>query len=228
MESNEFLLKNISTILDVERLKKKYNMNPLLYLELTRAKAECIKLIKESSNKKNQKEEVKKNESRKPESKNDKILIYTDGGAIPNPGKGAYCGIIIDGEKKHLVMPERFIEDTTNNRMELSAVIKVIKRLKTLNISKPAVLYSDSKYVVDSVNKGWLENWILKKDYSRINYDLWESLRELLIDTKITFNWVKGHSDNYYNDLCDTLCSSTIKEEYNLPQDIKFNTITLN
>ena len=134
----------------------------------------------------------------------DKIIIYTDGSARGNPGPGGFGAILIWGEKvKELSEAYRY---TTNNRMELLAVIKAISILKTKQL--PILVYTDSKYVVESVEKKWLDNWI-KTDFKggKKNKDLWLAYYELSKIYKVKFHWVKGHADNPYNNRCDELAT---------------------
>ena len=119
----------------------------------------------------------------------DKIIIYTDGSARGNPGPGGFGAILIWGEKvKEIAEAYRH---TTNNRMELLAVIKAISILKTKKL--PILVYTDSKYVVESVEKKWLDNWI-KTDFKggKKNKDLWLAFYELSKVYKVKFHWVKA------------------------------------
>ena len=134
----------------------------------------------------------------------DKIIIYTDGSARGNPGPGGFGAILIWGEKvKEIAEAYKY---TTNNRMELLAVIKAISILKTKKL--PILVYTDSKYVVESVEKKWLDNWI-KTDFKggKKNKDLWLAFYELSKQYKVKFHWVKGHADNPYNNRCDELAT---------------------
>ncbi len=144
------------------------------------------------------------------------VDIYTDGACSGNPGIGGYCAILIyNGVEKTVSGSE---EQTTNNRMELLAVIKGLTALKE---ACEVNLYSDSQYVVDAFNKGWISNWENngwrtsdKKEVK--NIDLWKDLLKLHAIHKINFIKVKGHSDNKYNNLCDKIAV----EEYTKRQDI--------
>ena len=138
------------------------------------------------------------------------VSIYTDGACANNPGKGGY-GIVLMYEKQDgsLIQKNlsRGFELTTNNRMELLAVIDALNALKTPCDIK---LYSDSKYVVDAINQKWLEGWVAKNwklntKNSVKNIDLWEELILAMKSHKIEFIWVKGHASNQYNNLCDKL-----------------------
>lgn len=131
--------------------------------------------------------------------------IYTDGACSGNPGPGGYGTIVvIDGTEKEY--SEGFIE-TTNNRMEL---LGVIRGLDMLEEPCDVTVTSDSKYVVDAFEKGWLENWKRKNwrksDKKPVkNKDLWEQLDALTTKHNVTFNWVKGHDGHEFNERCDTL-----------------------
>ena len=146
------------------------------------------------------------------------VDIYTDGACSGNPGSGGYGAVMLyNGARKELSEGYRL---TTNNRMELLAVIKDLEALKErCRIN----LYSDSKYVVDAVTKGWAKKWQAngwkKADKSRaLNTDLWERLLALLDYHDVTFLWVKGHADNVENERCDFLARSAI-ESGNLIED---------
>ncbi len=144
-----------------------------------------------------------------------KVSIYTDGACSGNPGAGGYCAILIyKGQEKIVTGGE---ENTTNNRMELTAVIKGIAALK-----EPCEvdLFSDSQYVVDAFIKGWIDSWQQKgwrteskKEVK--NVDLWEELLSVMKDHKVNFIKVKGHSDNEYNNRCDKLAVEYYKKLQN-------------
>ena len=134
-----------------------------------------------------------------------KVNIYTDGACSGNPGAGGY-GVILEynGKKKELSKGYR---KTTNNRMELMAVITGLSALKEpCEVS----VYSDSKYVVDAINKGWLDSWQLKgwkKSDGKpvLNVELWNRLLPQLERHTVTFSWIKGHDGHGYNERCDSL-----------------------
>lgn len=133
-----------------------------------------------------------------------KLIIYSDGAARNNPGKGGYGAILIWGStKKELSAGYKL---TTNNRMELMGVIAALQVLtkEQLHIE----VYTDSKYLVDSVEKKWLHNWI-KTDFKggKKNKDLWLLYYKLASKHDIKFNWVKGHADNPFNNRCDELAT---------------------
>ena len=145
------------------------------------------------------------------------IKVYTDGGAIGNPGPGGY-GVVIQDHKE---LSGGFCL-TTNNRMELTAVIEALKALK--EETRPIVLYSDSKYVVDGITRGWARNW-KKKNWIKsngepaANPDLWATLLELLDSpVDVTFQWVKGHAGNPLNERCDALANGMARTP-GLPED---------
>ena len=133
-----------------------------------------------------------------------KVTIYTDGACSGNPGPGGWGAILMYGKsKKELSGGEM---STTNNRMELTSVIKALEALKEpCDVS----LYTDSQYVANAINLGWLESWQQKgwkrKGGEVKNPDLWVKLVPLLDKHKVTFEWVKGHADNEYNNRCDEL-----------------------
>ena len=145
------------------------------------------------------------------------IDLYTDGACRGNPGIGAYAYVIIVKNENSDVIEETNYSNssinTTNNKMELSAVISGIEKIKELNINTNDInIYTDSQYVVNAFNMHWIDSWI-KNDFRRNkkdevkNIDLWERLITLLKNFNYSFIWVKGHSGNKYNELCDKLCN---------------------
>ena len=140
------------------------------------------------------------------------IYLYTDGASSGNPGPGGY-GVVLKCAGMEKEMSEGF-SLTTNNRMELLAVIKGLEGLKEKCLVN---LYSDSQYVVDAFNQGWITSWVSnnwrtasKKEVK--NVDLWQRLLELYNQHTITFIKVKGHSDNEYNNRCDKIAVSEYKK----------------
>ena len=129
------------------------------------------------------------------------IKIYTDGSCLKNPGDGGWAAVIIrNDESKEISGSER---NTTNNRMELLAVIIALE-----NIKKPdcqITVYSDSKYVVDAVEKKWVFSWEKKNFKNKKNPDLWIRFLKIFTTLSVRFIWVKGHSDNVENERCDFL-----------------------
>ena len=133
------------------------------------------------------------------------LTIYTDGASRGNPGPGGYGAILqYKGKEKELSAGYR---RTTNNRMELMAVIAALKALK-----KPGqniTIYSDSQYVVKAVSEGWLKNWLATNfKGGKKNKDLWMEYSELASGHHIKFKWVRGHADNKYNNRCDELATA--------------------
>jgi len=129
-----------------------------------------------------------------------KITIYTDGAAKGNPGNGGYGAVLMSGNhKKELSEGFRL---TTNNRMELLSVIVALEAIKN---HAEVQIFSDSKYVVDSVEKGWVFGWQKKGFKGKKNIDLWKRFLLIYPKHKVKFNWVKGHAGNLYNERCDTL-----------------------
>lgn len=141
-----------------------------------------------------------------------KVELYTDGACSGNPGPGGYGAILTyNGREKELVGGE---EITTNNRMELTAVIVGLEALKEpCNVT----VYSDSKYVVDAMNEGWAEkwhdnNWMRNSKEPALNPDLWEQLLGLSMEHDVTFVWVKGHAGHPQNERCDKLATGYIEQ----------------
>lgn len=133
------------------------------------------------------------------------VELFTDGACKNNPGPGGYCAILrYKGNEKIISGGEK---DTTNNRMELMAVISGLNALKEpCNVT----VYSDSKYFIDSIEKGWLFNWqknnFIKKGSGKVlNKDLWEKILELISIHNISLVWVKGHSGHIENERCDKI-----------------------
>jgi ribonuclease HI len=143
-----------------------------------------------------------------------KVVIYTDGSSRGNPGPGGYGAILIS-EKGHEKKLSEGFRRTTNNRMELLSVIKALEALK-----KPCevLVFSDSKYVVDSVEKGWVYSWQKKGFAKKKNPDLWKLFLSVAQNHRVKFEWVKGHDGNKYNEICDKL-AVTAAQKPNLPPD---------
>ena len=141
-----------------------------------------------------------------------KVTIYTDGACSGNPGPGGWGSVLIYGEAKKEISGAK--KETTNNEMEITAVLEALKILK-----EPCEVdvYSDSAYVVNTFEKGWIDNWVksgwktASKDLVK-NVELWKELLELMKKHNVTFHKVKGHSDNELNNRCDELATSAIKE----------------
>ncbi len=130
-----------------------------------------------------------------------KITIFTDGAARGNPGPGGY-GIVLMSGKHRKELSEGF-RLTTNNRMELLAVIVALETLKVGN--SMVDIYTDSKYVVDAVEQGWLFDWEKKRFNKKKNPDLWIRFLTIYRKHKVKFHWVKGHANNKENERCDQL-----------------------
>jgi ribonuclease HI len=132
------------------------------------------------------------------------ITIYTDGAARGNPGPGGFGTILMYGGHRKEI--SRGFRRTTNNRMELMAVIEGLKMIKKPEL--PVLIYSDSQYVVKAIEEGWLKNWV-RTDFKggKKNKDLWLDYHELSQQFKIKMNWVRGHADNPYNNRCDQLAT---------------------
>ncbi|MBQ3549075.1 MAG: ribonuclease HI [Oscillospiraceae bacterium] len=141
-----------------------------------------------------------------------KVTIYTDGACSGNPGPGGWGAILEwNGIEKELHGGEN---PTTNNRMELTAVIVALETLKESCIVE---LYSDSKYVIDALTKGWLESWRKngwrKADKKQVlNIDLWERLLPQLQRHEMHYHWVKGHAENEKNNRCDQMAVEESKK----------------
>lgn len=129
------------------------------------------------------------------------ITMYTDGAARGNPGPGGYGTVLLSGQfRKEL---SDGFELTTNNRMELMAVIVGLESLKIENST--VTIYSDSKYVVDAVEKGWIWNWVKIRFKGKKNEDLWLRFLKIYPKHKVKFIWVKGHASIPENERCDQL-----------------------
>ncbi len=146
----------------------------------------------------------------------DAVVVYTDGGAIGNPGPGGYGVVFEDGRKF-----SGGFSPTTNNRMELMAVIVALETLQ--GDPRPVLLHSDSRYVINGITKGWASSW-KKRGWEKsdgkpaLNPDLWQRLLDLLEGMDVRFRWVKGHAGNPMNEACDHLANSTARQA-GLPKD---------
>ena len=144
-----------------------------------------------------------------------KVTIFTDGACSGNPGPGGYAAILKYKEQEKEICGA--LKETTNNRMELTAVIMA---LKTLKEPCEVEIFSDSKYVVDAFKKGWINNW-QKNGWKTsnkkpvLNVDLWNELLALLRVHDVTFFWVKGHNAHPENERCDSLAVSEIEKMIN-------------
>jgi ribonuclease HI len=129
------------------------------------------------------------------------ITVYTDGSALGNPGPGG-CGIFMQTGKYHKEFSDGF-RKTTNNRMELLSVIKALEVIKKPGAN--VTIYSDSSYVVNAVEKGWLANWQKKGFKKKKNVDLWKRFLEIYPKHNVKLVWVKGHAGNPLNERVDRL-----------------------
>jgi ribonuclease HI len=141
------------------------------------------------------------------------VTIYTDGGSHGNPGPGGYGAVLIcEGKRKELSGGFRL---TTNNRMELSAAIEGLRSLKT---KCKVTLYSDSKYLVDAINLGWLDGWQAKgwkraKNKPVLNVDLWMEIVKCINKHEVKFVWVQGHAGIKENERCDFLTQNAARSQ---------------
>jgi len=140
-----------------------------------------------------------------------RVNVYTDGACSGNPGNGGY-GIIMEWVGKPYIKEfSQGFRLTTNNRMELLAVIVALERLKKDGIE--VVVYSDSKYVVDAVEKGWVFGWVKKGFKDKKNPDLWKRFLKVYKKHKVKFIWIKGHNEHPQNERCDRLAVAAAKKE---------------
>ena len=147
---------------------------------------------------------------------NPEITIYTDGAARGNPGVGGY-GIVLKSGKNRKELSEGF-RKTTNNRMELLAVIVALEALKIEN--SKVTIYTDSKYVSEAINQNWLEKWE-RKNFKKVkNPDLWKRFLKIYPKHNVKFIWVKGHSGNPENEVCDKLAVEASKNKKLLIDDV--------
>jgi ribonuclease HI len=137
------------------------------------------------------------------------IEIYTDGASSGNPGPGGYGVILRSG--KHYKELSAGYRKTTNNRMELLAVIKGLEAIKTPN--QDVTIYSDSKYVIDSIEKRWVHGWVVKGFAGKKNKDLWIRYLNISKLHKIKFVWVRGHNGHPENERCDELAVAAAKQK---------------
>jgi ribonuclease HI len=145
------------------------------------------------------------------------IIIYTDGAARGNPGPGGYGIVLMYGaHKKEMAAGYRL---TTNNRMELLAVITALETLKKKDI--PVTIYSDSQYVINSVQKGWLNTWVATNfKGGKKNKDLWLRYYKLSRHINVNFVWVKGHASNVWNNRCDELATAAADGSHLLVDEV--------
>ena len=136
-----------------------------------------------------------------------RVNIYTDGAASGNPGPGGY-GVVLEAQGKRKELSQGF-KNTTNNRMELLATIVAMKALKRSDLD--VHIYSDSKYVVDAVNKAWVFGWEKKAYKGKKNVDLWVEFLKEYRKHKPSLHWIKGHNNHPQNERCDQLAVEAYK-----------------
>jgi ribonuclease HI len=154
----------------------------------------------------------------------DRIVIYTDGSSRGNPGPGGYGVLLLFGKhRKELSQGYRL---TTNNRMELLGVIIALESIT--NKDFPVIVYTDSKYIVNAVQLGWLKTW-LRTNFKggKKNADLWRRFNVVAQQLKLEFIWVKGHADSPYNNRCDEL-ATTAADSKNLLIDEGYENLDVN
>lgn len=143
-----------------------------------------------------------------------KVTVYTDGAASGNPGPGGY-GVVMEAGKHRRELWGGF-RRTTNNRMELLAVITALEALKKPGME--VLVVSDSKYVIDSVQQGWVFDWEKKGFAKKKNPDLWKRFLAIYRQHKVSFHWIRGHNGHPQNELCDRLAVAA-REQRDLPAD---------
>ncbi len=143
------------------------------------------------------------------------VTIYTDGAARGNPGPGGYGVVLISG--KHRREISEGFRFTTNNRMELLAVIAGLEALKKHRCN--VVVYTDSRYVADAVEKGWVFQWESKSFKKKKNPDLWIRFLEVFRKHNVRFIWIKGHADNLENNHCDKMAVDAYSSKSDLKED---------
>lgn len=149
------------------------------------------------------------------------VIVYTDGACTGNPGPGGYGVVLIHGEKRREISAG--FRRTTNNRMEVLAAIVALESLK---YPCRVTIFTDSQYLVNSIEKGWVKAW-RARDWRKadgkpaVNIDLWQRLLPLLEMHRVKFSWVRGHAETVENNLCDRLAVAAAHEP-NLPADEKY------
>ena len=141
---------------------------------------------------------------------NPDIIIYTDGSSRGNPGPGGYGIVMIQPKSNYIKEFSCGFKKTTNNRMELLAVIVALEKIKTEN--QKVNIYTDSKYVSDAVEKKWLFNWEKKDFKNKKNPDLWKRFLKIHRNHKVDYQWIKGHNAHPQNERCDRLAHTAAKK----------------
>ena len=154
--------------------------------------------------------------------KEDKVVIHTDGCALGNPGPGGYAVILRYKDRQKEISGG--VQETTNNRMELMACIEGLRALKQ---KSTVVVFSDSKYLVDSINNKWIykwrnEHWVKSRNRKVLNADLWKTLLDLIGQHEIEFRWIRGHNIDKSNQRCDFLARE-VADKSNLSVDTGFD-----
>jgi ribonuclease HI len=143
----------------------------------------------------------------------EEVIIYTDGACSGNPGPGGWGAVLIYKGKEKCISGHE--EDTTNNRMEITSAIKALQEIKNNNFK--IILHTDSKYLINGIEtwiKNWKQNGWRSSDRKEVkNKDLWIELDDIRQKFDITWQWVKGHSNNKYNEIADSLATSAIKRK---------------
>ena len=137
------------------------------------------------------------------------VKVYTDGACSGNPGPGAFAYIIVDSNDSVLLQYSQGVENTTNNRMELMAVIMALKECCKQGYDN-VVVYSDAQYVVNAINKGWLIAWQNNNFKDKKNVDLWKEFIVIQAQIVAKFIWIKGHNRESFNEMCDLLAKKAI------------------
>ena len=150
---------------------------------------------------------------------NPDIIVYTDGSSRGNPGPGGYGIVMQEVDTNYKKEFSKGFKKTTNNRMELLAVIIALEKLK--NPNQKVHIYTDSKYVSDSVEKKWVFNWERKAFKNKKNPDLWIRFLSVYKKHKVSFFWIKGHNNNLLNERCDYLAVEASKQP-NLNIDVGY------
>lgn len=145
-----------------------------------------------------------------------RIFLYTDGAAKGNPGNGGY-GVVLKAGQHYKELSEGF-RLTTNNRMELLAVIKGLEEIKLKDAE--VIVFSDSKYVVEAVEKGWLFNWVKTGFKNKKNKDLWIRFLNVYRRHQVKFHWIKGHNGHTENERCDRLAVAASEEKILLIDEV--------
>jgi ribonuclease HI len=149
-----------------------------------------------------------------------KFTIYTDGSSKGNPGPGGWAFLIMGEENENMILSYGSDEYTTNNRMEMMAVINAIEKIKRITDKAIITIYTDSKYVEGTINNGWLLKWIKDSFKGKKNVDLWVRLYGLICSVNVTFKWVKGHGTDIYNQLVDHYASEVAGTKTKISESI--------